>query len=518
MTKNNLVFFIILGMFVILQNFLDISINNQLSAIICFISSVVSIAYINKKMKAGYFLSLIPIISVMVATQLGPLFIQTLYFTPVSFNLRLSYLTFVYTSLLLMSLIVGHFIYTNSRKCHKLESTARNILKNKTNILDEVSGGFVLLGSFVAFFSIYFGAVSDIETGDVGGRSLLMFQFLYMLPLAYFFQGIQNGSKPQIWYFKTIIIYFVVIIGLGIIKNSRGLYANVFLCFLLLLFYLVYTKKIIITSKVVALIVLLSGPFLFLINSLNKISEAMLSTRGIRGDVRGVNLFNETLSQVKAPVSNNYQNFIQEGYLNSYGYNEYYVENNYIGRLITIKYDDNVFFYSRLISEDKYFELNGFFINKLISTVPQNIINLFTTNFNKDNYIYSYGDWVYYIATGSSVGGFKLGSISGSGLNLFGFLFYILVICISPLMFLTLESLATRYKYDIFHNKFGSKIVYQSRLSVISILFIFSFYNLFNIDSLMNSFSFFVRGFWQNIIIFALMLFFYRILFLRRMG
>lgn len=516
MTKTNLIFFLIMGIFVILQSFIELSFANELSAIICFISTVVSITYINKKLKKGYFLSLIPIISVLVATQLGPLFIQTLYLTPVSFNLKLSYLTFLYTALLLMSLIVGHFIYSNSNNMHKLEFMTSNILKNKTNILDDIPGGFIFFGSFIAFLSIYFGATNDIETGDVVGKSLLMFQFLYMLPLVYFYQGIQNGNKPQIWYFKVLTLYFILLVALGIIKNSRGLYANVFLCSLLLLFYLIYTKKIIITAKAITLIILLSGPFLFLLNFLNKVSDAMLATRGIRDDVKGGELFNETMAYIQMPLNNMSQNNIQSENLNFYGYNEFYTENSYIGRLVTIKYDDNVFYYSRSIPEERYFDVNSFFIDRLISLVPQNIINLFYSDFNKDDYFYSYGDWVYYLSTGSAVGGFKLGSMTGSGLNLFGFFFYIVVIFTSPLIFLILESLTTRYKNVLVYNR-RKRVIYQSNLSAISILCIFSFYNLLNSDSLMNSFSFFLRGFWQNALIFSAMLFFYSIIFLRRM-
>lgn len=516
MTKTNLIFFLIMGIFVILQSFIELSFANELSAIICFISTVVSITYINKKLKKGYFLSLIPIISVLVATQLGPLFIQTLYLTPVSFNLKLSYLTFLYTALLLMSLIVGHFIYSNSNNMHKLEFMTSNILKNKTNILDDIPGGFIFFGSFIAFLSIYFGATNDIETGEVGGKSLLMFQFLYMLPLVYFYQGIINGNKTQIWYFKVLILYFVVLVILGIIKNSRGLYANVFLCSFLIIFYLIYTKKITITAKKIALIILLSGPFLFVLHYLNKVSDAMLATRGIRNDTKGVELFNETMNYIRTPLNNISQHNIQSENLNFYSYNEFYTENSYIGRLLTIKYDDNVLFYSKSISEDRYFDLNSYFIDKLISLVPQNIINLFYSDFNKDNYLYSYGDWVYYLSTGSAVGGFKLGSITGSGLNLFGFFFYIVVIFTSPLIYIILESLAIRSK-SIVIDKRKEKVIYQSQLSAISILCFFSFYNLFNIDSLMNSFSFFLRGFWQNALIFSAMLFFYSIIFLRRM-
>ena len=236
--KNSLNIILFLSVFAIIQIFIDYTYQNIISTLICLMMSIIGILYIKNTLNKGYFLSLVIIASVVLSTQLGPLVFQTFYLTPVSFNLRMSYLTFMHTAFMLMGLIFGHFLYVNSNFFKKLRLFIHDGFKNKLRLFDDISGGFVLLLTFLAFFAVYFGGVNDVESGDVGGKSLAIFSFFTMLPLVYFYQGIENNKRSQGWYFTVLGVYFFALILLGILKNSRGVFADFGLCFIFILFYL----------------------------------------------------------------------------------------------------------------------------------------------------------------------------------------------------------------------------------------------------------------------------------------
>lgn len=505
--KSSLYVFIVLSVFAITQIFIDNSYENIISVLITFFCSLLSFLYIEKSWKKGYFLSTIPIIGCLVGTQLGPLVFQTLSLAPVIFNLRLTYITFFYTGFMLLSLLVGHYLYLNSNGCRLLRNTLHKGFY-RFDLFSNVPTGFITILTFLAFISIYIGATNSIETGDTGGKFFSTFSIFTMLPLFYFVQGIQNEKISNKKYYIIIGFYFLALIALGIVRNSRGMFANFALCFFLIFIYFVYTKRVVLTKKIVMLIAILLIPLIYFFKILSILSNAMLAVRGDREDIKGLDLLKLTLNNNAS--SNMHQNISQFYTLRPdiNGYNEIYLENDFLGRLVSIKYSDNVFYYSQFFDHNQYFKLNSFFVNKIIAIVPQPIINIFLDGFNKDDYIYSYGDWIHNLAEGAPLGGFKLGSIIGSGLNLFGFSFYLIVLLFSPLFYSFVDSLVIRYRTSDLNSG------YRSNLSVLSVLILFTLFLIPNSDSLMSIIEFFLRGFLQLFITYILLFFIYKLFLL----
>lgn len=504
--KNSLNIILLLSMFAIIQIFIDYSYANIISTLICLIMSIIGILYIKNTLNKGYFLSLVVIASVILSTQLGPLVFQTLYLNPVNFNLRMSYLAFMHTAFMLMGLIIGHFIYVNSKFFNTLRLFIHDGFKNKLRLFDDISGGFVFLLTFLAFFAVYFGGVNDIETGDVGGKSLAILGFFTMLPLAYFYQGIQNNKRSRAWYFTILGIYFFALILLGFLRNSRGMFADFALCFIFILFYFIYSKKIIITKKVFLIGLLSIIPLTFFMNLLSLVSGAILINRSIREDTRGIELISSTLDTMLQILTGeiNRGGVGVNANVDLNSYNELYIYNDFLSRLITVKFDDNILFYSQNIGLDKYFEVNIFYFDRLISLLPQPVINFFTSDFDKSNYMYSYGDWVNNLSVGGALSSFKLGSVSISGYNLFGYFFYIVVIFTVPVLFSLIDAMEVKYK-NIDHK-------YRVYLSVMAILLLKMIFMLFNGDSIMGVISFVLRYLWQFIFAYCFFLFLYNFL------
>lgn len=502
--KSSLYIFIWLSIFSVFQLFIDNNFENIFSTFVCFISSVIGCVYILRAWREGYYLSTIILIGCLIGTQLGPLLFQTLYLTPVAFNLRLPYITFLNTAFFFASLIIGHFIYKNLSFFKKLRLSFFNGF-NAIGLFSPVSGFFVLILTMMSFISIYFGAVNDVETGDAGNKILAIFSIFSMLPLAYFVQEIQNGSNKKNWVYLFIFIYFILLIGLGILKNSRGLFANFALSFLMVVSYFVYIKRILISKKVFFVILILIWPLIFLTKLLILISSAILLARDARSDIRGFELLKYSFNSLQDIFSGSIKEYDgnSDSAINFYSYNELYLKNDFLARLVTIKFNDNVFFYSSQIDNNKYLVVNEFFINRLISIFPQPIISFFTNEFNKDDYVYSYGDWIHYLAEGSALGGFKLGSITGSGINLFSYLFFLLIIIFSPFFYSFFDSLTKINRSD------GE---FKTELTTISMLILYTLFLIPNSDSLMTLIGFFIRDFIQILCLYVIFLYFYKFL------
>lgn len=500
--KSNLYVFIVLSIFAISQFFIDNSLENIFSASICFICSLIGCFYILRAWDQGYYLSTITLIGCLIGTQIGPLLFQTFYLTPVVFNLRLPYITFSNTALFFLSLITGHFFYKNINFFKKLRYSFFNSF-NKIGVFSPVSGFFILTLTAMSFISIYSGAVNDIETGDVGNKFFAIFSVFSILPLAYFAQEIQNTNKNRKWAFFIIFIYFILLICLGILKNSRGLFGNFALCFIMVLSYFIYIKRVNISRNTFFVMLILVWPLILIIKLLVLVSGAILLARGGREEIKGFELLKYSFGYLEDIISGAIKEYgvnVNSIY-NINSYNELYLKNDFLSRLVTIKFNDNIFFYSSQIDSDKYFTVNEFFVNRLISTFPQPIINWFTNQFNKDDYVYSYGDWIHYLAEGAALGGFKLGSLVGSGINLFNYFFFLLVIIFSPFFYSFVDSLV---KVD---NSNGSKKV---ELTIISILVLYTLFLIPNSDSLMTLIGFFTRDFLQILFIYLLFLYFYK--------
>lgn len=504
--KKDLFFICFLILLTVCQLLIDYEYESIISTFICFFCSMVSFFYLKKAWEKGYVFSSIPILGALIGTQLGPLFFQTINMGSVNFNLRMSYITFLNTGLFLLSLIVGHFLYINSNKMNLLKNTLTLSFK-KISLFEDIPGKLVIVLTGLAFFSVYYGSVNEVDIGNVGGKFLAIFSVFTMLPLAYFVQGIQNGDKSKKWYFTITILYFIALIILGVLKNSRGIFANFSLCMLLMLCYFLYINKIKITKKISLFGVFLIIPLLYVFKILTAMSGAIILARGSRDELNGMEFLNLSFEYLKGILSEEIREYGVNANVveNLDSYNEFYLNNDFISRLLTIKFNDNIFYYSSLLDVSQYGKINQYFIDKTIALLPQPIINIFTDDFEKKYYTdYSYGDWIYYSLAGGELGGFKLGSITGSGLNLFGYLFFPIVIFTTPFLYAFFDSFVLRSKELNGRN-------YITNFSIISILFIFTMFSIPNSDSIFVIIGLLLRGLMQTILIYLIMFLLYKL-------
>ena len=499
--KSSIYYTVLLILIFIVQCSIRFTISNIISALICVITSWIAILYLKKIWKRGYFLSSIPILGGVVGTQFGPLFFQTLSLNSVDFNLRLPILTFLYTGIFLLTLIIGHFLYTNSIYTNRIKSTIQNGY-NRLGLYEDMPIAVAIGLTGLSFYSIYFKVTNDVQIGDAGGKFLEIFMVFTVIPLAYFVQQIQNKKSSQTKNFIILGIYFILLVALGLFKNSRGTFATFALSSIIFIIYFFYTNRLIFTKKIFYITCIVIFPLILFFKLLTVVSGAIILARGERKDINGMEFLK---------ISYEYFKDIYLGNIDEYGvnvnvvenmdsYNELYLYNDFLSRLIRVKFSDNILYYSSFLSINDYYKVNVFYIEKSIALLPQQILDIINLGYQKSNYLfYSYGDWIYSLSQGGGLGGFKVGSIVGSGINLFGIWFFIITIIISPYFFAFIDSL----------NKNNKTQDGDSKNTVISVMGVLVFYKLFllaNSDSIMTLISFLLREFWQTLLIYILFL------------
>lgn len=449
-------------------------------------------------------ISALILIGVLVSTTGGALLFQSLSFTPISYNLRKPIETFFFVGVLNIVLMISHYIYMSSFFAVRLKNTIVEGLFKKIGLFLYPTNLQLWFMGFLGAFSVWYTATSDIVYGDVSGKFIFALSPLTYSPLLIPFINKLNGDNTSKKDFIFITIFFVSLVLIGVVRNSRGVFVtgafNIIFVWLIMFVFGFYTFK-----KKFFLYVMILFPFLFvLISAISDLAIAMVLARSQREDVKGIDLLLLTLQYL---IDHNEVIAYKMG-LNNVFYNEYneiYISNPLGARLVTIKFDDNMFFYGDILSLNDASRVAQITMEKIIALIPTPILNIIGYDLNKENIQYSMGDYIYYLSSNSGLGGFKLGSITVHGLILFGPLFFIVFV---PVLSFFVYSISDSF---YFFDKYERTVV-----SPIFLLMIFSFYSVFNGDSLINIITFFVRTLPQIVFIYIFISFCFNLFYVRK--
>jgi len=175
----------------------------------------------------------------------------------------------------------------------------------------------------------------------------------------------------------------------------------------------------------------------------------------------------------------------------SSSYDETYIENPVLSRFVLTKFHDNALFFESKLTERTQDELANTTIDLFWSILPDPVLKYFDIRVVKSQLQFSLGDYLYYQATGGGLGGYRVGSIFGHGIGLFGWAFTIIYFWICLLSFWIMDFLAKK-------NEKGNVII-----SVVGVLLIWRLYLYgINAESINNTIGFFFREIPQSILIF----------------
>ena len=220
---------------------------------------------------------------------------------------------------------------------------------------------------------------------------------------------------------------------------------------------------------------------------------AMALARADRGKISPIEMIGNTLENFKDPDKLEHFKKLALAKDLRTAYDEKYIENPLLARLVITKYHDNSIYFANKISDkgaEEIFKINGDF---LWTALPQPWLDALKIDVDKDRMQFSMGDVLAHYAIGTPLSGLRTGSIFGEGWVLFGNYFPVMYFGMCLILYLAIDIFSTRTAASV------------TVLSVIGMLNVWPNF-LFGItaDSLHHQFITVVRGIVQPVIIYAI--------------
>jgi hypothetical protein len=220
---------------------------------------------------------------------------------------------------------------------------------------------------------------------------------------------------------------------------------------------------------------------------------AMAVTRIDRGKVSASEMVTKTIENFQSPEKLENYNKHQLAEKIRSAYDENYIINPMVARLVTTKFHDNAIYFAGKVYDkgsDEMLRVTGDFF---WAALPQPFLDALKIDVNKDDMYFSMGDMLANFAIGTPLSGLRTGSIFGQGWVLFGYFFPLIYFAMCFVLFATLDIFSTPTTTGI------------TVLSVIGMLNVWPNF-LFGItaESLQHLFGAVARGVLQSVLMYSI--------------
>lgn len=367
-----------------------------------------------------------------------------------------------------------------------------------SKVSDKILWSIGLLGFC---FNLYVWG-SNIETGDVVGKTLFGFTFLRLAPLLLFFPVLykEDYNRVLVYDFKCLC-YLILLIVVSFATNSREAILEPIGTFVLLflLSYINCEKKIrhTINKRYILYGILL---IIFVLPIINNISLAMLYNRAFRDDVSRTELFSKTMDTFlnKEKMETLYllkeKNEEKETILslkNTKKWTEVYVSNFALNRYCNLKVTDNTLYHAQKVGFSNDLMYKDFWI-EIVALLPSPILDFWGFHYDKDER-YSRGDKLKALSENRHpFSSYLVTSHLADGLLTFGYWYFPIEFLLFFIRFLFLDTFLLKYEGRVYY-------------SILGLITIFSFLAMFrNAGGCCDSLPYLLRGYWQDVILFII--------------
>lgn len=431
-------------------------------------------------------------------------------------NLDYPFDVFLHSLLALIILITTHKFYKQSslnNKFKRKNKWQRILLRVKLFSIPTEKQMWIMgfVGQVATIFQMFFSSPS--VSGGAGDGGSIAFKFLEgfaVFSAAPFFVVLKRmygnyDDKPIKKFAIKITAYTLLQVLVGIISNSRGAFMGhltaLGICYFISLLMGKYSVKKISAFKVILFFVLLS----LILPPLTDLSIAMVSVRGERKDLKGIELISATIdaykdkNRIKA-----WKVLIQSDEI--LDYSEAYLNSIFLSRFCNLKFNDNAFAsYHKIGKVDEAVQLYAY--ERIIAIFPQPFLNFFGVKLDKSFYTStSFGDFLFYRAGGANaLGGLRTGHFAGTGMATFGWWYLlVLAILVPPLFFLfDLLTIINRSENNLENQDSASAV---SLAGLISITLMFTFFaNSTPAESITSIIPFVIRGWLQLVLLYIIL-------------
>lgn len=430
---------------------------------------------------------------------------------PLTNNLLNPVLVFLHAFVCLLLLLAAHFVYRKWAVLQNLRWLVADRVYRPLGFFRAPSNLQLLamgcIGLLATYLQVVVGGGVQQELRGVGSKLLqALFQLAY-LPLAILVREAM-GKKTRLsrGWLVTMVVYTVVLLVLSVARNSRtvllqGLASVAMVYVFSLSTGLLRTRRISLKHLALILVgvVMLLGPVADLATSIvivrserRRLSAGQLIQRTVEafGDKEAIKARRLAALDPNAV------------------WDERYVDNEFMARLANLKFADNSIDLALMMDDGRKSYFRRLEFERALSALPRPLLRSLGLAVDKD-FVggSSGGDLLLYAATGNSyvLGGFRAGSIFGSGYALFGWIYPFILALSAPLLFALADALTSRMRTGPGQGS-GEWLPVLSPMAVIGFFGWFSYFT--SAARGMESFSsvsyYLLRGWLEVLVIYAL--------------
>lgn len=433
-------------------------------------------------------------------TQFGlPTIFTLLEGKPLIFNLNYPVSVFIHSFLAFLALLGAFILYKNH--LNALRKFLTSFLKRLNFYEIPTKIQFWLIGimglSSIVVERVIFDGYGEDKTSSEFLSFITGIQPYSYLPLLLLFPAVFSDSKN---YEKLkvsrllLLVYIAVLVILGIMANSRGLFmqgiTTVGLVYFLGLilgrldFQIIRARNVLIAFSGIWLI---TGP-------LSDLGTAMVAVRGLRGDIPPKALMEATLRTYQDKDALKAYRELSDFKVRDW--DESYFNNIFLSRFSNLKYSDASLQQAFQIRNPDG-QMQDIVYGKYLSVIPQPLLDLLGVPLDKNFYgNASFGDFLYMRNSGTGYGGFRTGNFLGMGLATFGW-WYLGVLFIGVILLFNFIDSFILYEKGTYH---------LSVIGLLSILFCFTYFGVSTpSESVTNVFHYITRGWIQTVLLYILL-------------
>jgi hypothetical protein len=443
------------------QLVIDLSTVNVATSIIILCSALTTLFYLRwTTALETHPLSTFAVFGFSFTTLIGAILVQSATWVSVSADLRQPITTFSWLAIFQIISIVAHMIYRTNMK-----SSNANQQGLLSRLFDSMAIYAVQPSSvlwIVGVFGLFCALLSKVLPVANGFSFLAWAPFL--IPIYYFQIGKDYCNFRT--HFLFLVLHLSVIGLLGLFFNSRGTILSGVATLLLLLIISAMRSVKIVSSAVLFRLAVVSILGFAISFPASDLSQAMVIVRAERGKVSPIKLIENTIEVFNDKAK--LESKIESDRINSERllYDEKYIKNSLLARLVTTKFHDNSIFFIEKISDRNIERVISKSVDLLFAALPQPLLDKLNVDIKKENMLFTVGDILSHYAIGAPLGGFKTGSIFAQGLLIFGSLFLLIYFVMSFILF---------FAIDIFSKRTTDGVVIISAIGMLNIFPTFLF-------------------------------------------
>lgn len=383
--------------FFIFQLILSNTLNDISCLILLFISNIFILFYcFNKDYFFAFPISLLMIFFSHFINLGGSIIFKSIEKSVITENLEYPFETISVLTLIHISIIIGHYFYRKSNVSQKVKKKIFFQLKNLNLISFTNINYLILISIFVILMRmfIYDLSITPIDRASYVTKDLNIFQdiskglgfFVYM-PVVIFFSNFLYNYNHFKFRYLYIFLYFISLIFISFSTNNRSvIFDPIFLILIILMILFLFNK--IEFKKYFLRIIILCILALPIANFFENLSTNLANQRTFYSDRTPIENIIEVISSISSNEKNNISQMLKESNTTEF-FGENYYKSSLLNRINILLINDNFIYIKKNISNYQIKNFTELQKNKIISIVPQPIINLFSDSFNKRNYLFS---------------------------------------------------------------------------------------------------------------------------------